>query len=72
MHEAAAQGSCVNDTDLCDVLTDLDISTGKPADHAAIDPARVWTAVEDEEEMVEAMRLNERDVMMGEGSLFRA
>ena len=54
------------------MLTDLDISTGKPADHAAIDPARVWTAVEDEEEMVEAMRLNERDVMMGEGSLFRA
>lgn len=27
-HEAPAQGPCANDTDLCDLLTDLDISLG--------------------------------------------
>lgn len=35
-HEAAAQGSGVNDTELSDVLADPDISPGKPADKAGI------------------------------------
>ena len=32
VQEVAAQGSGVNDTELCEVLVDLDISPGKPAD----------------------------------------
>ena len=42
VHEAAAQGSCANETELCDVLVDLDISPGNPAHKAAMDAAREW------------------------------
>ena len=66
VHEAAAQGSCVNDTELCNVLVDLDISPGKPAHKAAVDAAREWATLEDEEDLVEAMRLDEQDVMVGD------
>lgn len=71
VHEEAAQGSCccVDDTDLCDVLTDVDVSPGNSADHAAIDAATVWvTAVEDEgDDMVEAVPMDDEqeDVVMG-------
>ena len=40
LQEATAQGSGVNDTELCKVLVDMDISPGKPADKAAMDASR--------------------------------
>lgn len=61
LHEAAAQGPCVNDTDLCNGLTGLDVSPGKPGDYAAIDAATVWATsnnVEDEDGMVETVRID--------------
>lgn len=49
VHEAAARGSAV-DTELCGVLTDLDISPVTPIDKVAMDAARIWATVEDEED----------------------
>ena len=47
-------------------MTDLDTSPGIPADHAAIDATSVWTTtVEDEDEIVEAVRMGGQDMMTG-------
>ena len=40
----------VDDTELSDVLADLDISPGKPVHKVELDAARVWTTVAEDEE----------------------
>lgn len=42
MWDRSAQGSGVNDTELCDVLVDQDIFPDKPAHKAGADAARAW------------------------------
>ena len=41
------------------------ISLKKPADKAGMDAARMWATAEDKEDIVEAMRVDEHDVMHG-------
>ena len=60
------QGNCVNDTELCEVLVDLDNSPAKPSDKAAMDVARVWVTVQDGEDIVQAIQLDGQDVLTGD------
>ena len=54
VHEAAQRGS--TNTECSDLLANLDITLGEPANEAAIRAAQVWASVEDENDVVEAMR----------------
>lgn len=65
VHRATGRGSSsVVDADLVEVLVNLDISPGKPADEAAIAAARVWATVEDQEDVAQALRLDEQDAIL--------
>ena len=52
------QGSPDNGTDLFDLLANLNIIPGECADEVAIEAAPVWTTVKDQEDVVEAIRLD--------------
>ena len=62
VHEAKDHGSPA-DTELVDVLVNLDINPGEAADEAAIQAATVWALLEDQEDVVEAVRLDAVDEM---------
>lgn len=52
VYDAATQGSGANNIEFFDVLGDLDTSPRKSADNAAMAEARVWTTVDDEEDIL--------------------
>ena len=62
VHEAKDHGSPA-DTELVNVLANLDINPGEAADEAAIQAATVWATLEDQGDVVEAVRLNAVDEM---------
>ena len=47
--QEAAQGSDVQDTELAEVLVDLQIVPGRPAHKTAIDAVQAWTGLEKQE-----------------------
>ena len=63
MRQAEKQGSSVTDKEMIDVLANLGITPGLPAGEEAIEAAKVWATVEDQEDIVEAMRLDAVDEM---------
>ena len=63
VRQADEQGSSVTDTELVDLLANLNIISGECADEAAIEAAQVRATVEDQEDVVEAMRLDAVDEM---------
>ena len=66
VRQAHEQWSLVPDTELVDLLANLNIIPGECADKAAIEVAQVWATVEDREDVVEAMRLDTVDEMTGQ------
>ena len=62
MHEAKDHGSPA-DTELVDVLANLYINLGEPADEATIQALTVWATLEDQEDVVEAVHLDAVDEM---------
>ena len=63
MRQADEQGSPVADTELVDLLANLNIIPGECANEAAIEATQVWATVEDQDNVVEAMRLDAVDEM---------
>ena len=63
VHQAQQEGGPVADTELIDLLANLNITPGKPADEAATRAAEIWATVKDQEDVVEAMRLDAVDEM---------
>ncbi|CAN0079347.1 unnamed protein product, partial [Laminaria digitata] len=66
VHRARGRGGSSSDidADLVEVLSDLDISPGDPADQVAIAAARAWATVEDREDVAEALRLDEQEAIL--------
>ena len=65
VQRASVRGSSsIIDPDLMEVLADLRISPGQPADQDAIAAARMWAMVEDREDVAEALRLDEQDAIL--------
>ena len=54
MHQADEQRSSVADTDLVDLLGNLNIIRGECADEAAIEAPQFWATREDQENFVQA------------------
>lgn len=63
VHETQQQGSPAVDTELTDLLANLDIIPGEGANGAAKRAAEVWATVEDQDDVVEALRLDAVDRM---------
>ena len=56
VHGAQQQGCHVQDEEICEILANLDIAPGQPADQEAMKAVQLWGTVEDEHDVVEAMR----------------
>ena len=56
MHEAQEEGSPVTDTEIIDLLANLNITPGGHADESAKQKAQEWTTIENQEDVVEAMK----------------
>lgn len=63
VHQAEEQICPVTDTELIDLLVNLHITPEKPADEGAIQAVQVWATLEDQEYVVETMRLDAMDEM---------
>ena len=58
VHEAQEEGSTVTDTEIIDLLANLDITPGGHADESAKQKAQEWTIIEDQEDVLEVMKLD--------------
>ncbi|CAB1113054.1 unnamed protein product [Ectocarpus sp. CCAP 1310/34] len=56
VQEAQQQGSSIQDEDICDLLAELNIEPGKPIAEEAVNAVQHWATIEDEDDVVEAMR----------------
>lgn len=62
-HEGAKQGS-TNIAECSDLLANLDISPGNPASDAAIKAVYTWVSLEDQDDIVEAIRADAEEDMV--------
>ena len=56
VQDANLQGSRIEDEELWDLLAGLDLIPGKGADAEVTNAIRVWATIEDDDEVVKAMR----------------
>ena len=56
VHEAQEEGSPVTDTEIIDLLANLDITPWGHADESAEQKAQEWATIEDQEDIVKAMK----------------
>ena len=61
VHEAQQQGVSIGDTEIVDLLANLDITPGKPAAESSVLAAQTWASIEDQEDVVEAVRLDQAE-----------
>lgn len=66
VHETQQQGSPAEDTELNDLLANLDMTPGEAANDTAKRSAEVWATVENQDDVVEALRLDTVDRMTAE------
>jgi len=60
----AIEGGGVQDKEMCEILTHLDITPGKPAHPAAIEAVREWAELEEQEEIAEALMQDAKDSIL--------
>ena len=61
VHEAQEEGSPVTDTEIIDLLANLDITRGGDADESAKQKVQEWATIEDQEDVVEAMKSDDAE-----------
>ena len=61
VHEAQKERSPVTDTEIIDLLANLDITPGGPADESAKQKAQEWATIENQENAVEAMESDDAE-----------
>ena len=61
VHEAQEEGSPVTDTETIDLFANLDIAPGGHADESAKQKAQEWATIEDQEDVVEAMKSDDAE-----------
>ena len=61
MHEAQEEGSPVTNTEVIDLLAHLDITPGGHADESAKQKEQEWATIEDQENVVEAMKSDDAE-----------
>ena len=64
VHEAQEEGSPVTDMEIIDLLANLDITPGGHADESAKQKAQAWATIEDQEDVVEAMKSDDAEYLM--------
>ena len=63
VRDAQQQGSRVVDDEISELLAELDIEPGKPVAEEAVNAIHGWATIEDDDEVVEALRLDTVDDM---------
>ena len=63
MCDAQQQGSCIVDDEISELLAELDIEPGKPVAEEAVNVIHGWATIEDDDGVVEALRLDTVDDM---------
>ena len=61
MHEAQQQGTSIGDTDIIDLLANLDITPGETAAETSLRAAQRWASIEDQEDVIEAQQLDQAE-----------
>ena len=60
---AAIKEGGVQDSELCEVLTQLEIVSGRPVPPAAVVAAQSWATLEDQEDIAEALAADAKDAL---------
>ena len=63
VNDAQQQGSLVVDDEIAELLAELNIEPGKPLGGEAVSAIQGWATIEDDDEVVEALRLDAVDEM---------
>ena len=63
MRDAQQQGSRIVDDEISELLAELDIEPGKPVAEESVNAIHGWATIEDDDEVVEALRLDTVDDM---------
>ena len=61
--DAQEQGAGIVDEEISELFAELDIEPGKPVEGEAVSATQGWTTIEDDEEVMEALRLDAVDEM---------
>ena len=56
MHRALQKGSRIEDEDIAELMTELNIEPGRPLVEEAVSAIQGWATIEDNDEVVEALR----------------
>ena len=59
MHEAQQQGTSIGDTEIIDLLANLDITPGETAAETSLRAAQRWASIEDQEDVIEVQQLDQ-------------
>ena len=61
VNEAQQKRTSIGDMEIVDLLANLDITPGETAAETSVQAAQRWASIEDEEDIIEAQRLDQAD-----------